>query len=169
MALTIYEVSVPVFTRILTNLKGVLEKGKAHALEHKIEEAALVEARLFPDMFPLAHQVQIATDIARGGCARLSGVEPPSYEDNEKTFDELIARVRRTLEYLGTLDAKKFEGAETRSITRPVRGKPHTFEGRDYLLRFTMANVYFHATITYAILRHNGVPLGKDDFLGPLQ
>ena len=168
MAVTLYEVAVPVFTRILTNLKSVLEKGKAHALEHKIEEAAFVNARLYPDMFPLTHQVQIATDIARGGCARLAGVEPPSYEDNEQTFDDLVARVQRTLEYIKTLDPKQFDGAEARSITRPVRGEPHTFKGIDYLLRFTMPNVFFHATTAYAILRHNGVPLGKADFLGPL-
>jgi hypothetical protein len=112
--------------------------------------------------------VQIATDIARGACARLAGLEPPSYEDKERSFDDLAARVQRTIEYLNALDVKQFDGAQTREITRPVRGEPHRFTGINYLLQFAMPNVYFHAATAYAILRHNGVPLGKADFLGKL-
>jgi hypothetical protein len=166
MAVSIYDISVPVFVRTLSNLKAVLEKAKAHALDHKIEESALVNARLYPDMFPLSRQVQVATDMARGCGARLSGAEPPSYEDKEQTFDELIARVARTIEYLKGLDQNAFADAATRDITRPVRGKPHTFTGIDYLLQFAVPNMYFHATTAYDILRHNGVPLGKADFIG---
>jgi hypothetical protein len=168
MSMSLYAVSVPVFARTLTNLKAVLAKAKAHALEHKIEEAAFINARLFPDMFPLSRQVQIASDIARGCAARLAGVEPPSFEDNEQSFDDLIARVDRTIEYMRGLDESAFDNAETREITRPVGGQPHTFTGANYLLQFGMPNVYFHAATAYDILRHNGVPLGKGDFLGKL-
>jgi hypothetical protein len=169
MAISIYDISVPVFVRTLSNLKAVLEKAKAHALDHKIEESALVNARLYPDMFPLSRQVQVATDMARGCGARLTGVEPPSYEDKEQSFDDLIARVARTIEYLKGLDANAFADAAAREITRPVRGKPHTFKGIDYLLQFAVPNLYFHATTAYDILRHNGVPLGKADFIGTLE
>jgi uncharacterized protein len=169
MAISIYDVSVPVFVKTLSNMKAVLEKAKAHALDHKIEESALVNARLYPDMFPLSRQVQIATDMARGCAARLSGAEPPSYEDKEQNFDDLIARIARTVEYLQKLDPHAFEGAETREITRPVGGKPHTFTGINYLLQFATPNVYFHTATTYDILRHNGVPLGKADFIGALE
>jgi len=168
MAVSIYDISVPVFVRTLTNLKSVLEKAKAHALDHKIEESALISARLYPDMFPLSRQVQVATDMARGCGARLTGVEPPSYEDKEQSFDELIARVARTIDYLKGLDANAFADAATREITRPVRGKPHTFTGINYLLQFAIPNVYFHAATAYDILRHNGVSLGKSDFIGTL-
>ena len=166
MSMSLYPVTVPVFTKTLANLKAVLAKAKAHALEHKIEEAALVDARLYPDMFPLSRQVQIATDIARGCAARLAGVEPPSYDDNERSFDDLAARVDRTIDYLRGLDEKQFDGADTREITRPLRGQPHTFTGANYLLQFATPNVYFHAATAYDILRHNGVPLGKQTFLG---
>lgn len=168
MSMSLYAVTVPVFVRTLSNLEAVLQKAKAHALDHKIEEAAFVNARLYPDMFPLSRQVQIATDIARGCAARLAGVEPPSYEDNEQTFDDLVSRIRRTVDYLRSLPEPQFEGAETREITRPVRGEPHAFTGANYALQFGMPNVYFHAATAYDILRHNGVPLGKSDFLGKL-
>jgi hypothetical protein len=168
MPLSMHQASVAAFVKTLSNLKAILEKAQAHALAHKIEEAAFVNARLYPDMLPLSRQVQIATDIARGATARLSGVEPPSYEDKEQTFDDLIARVQRTIDYLRTLDAAAFDDAAARSITRPVAGEPHTFTGINYLLQFATPNVYFHTATAYAILRHNGVPLGKADFLGPL-
>ena len=168
MSLSMHQASVTVFVKTLSNLKAILEKAKAHALDHKIEEAAYINARLYPDMLPLSRQVQIATDIARGATARLSGVEPPSYEDKEQTFDDLIARVQRTIDYMLGLDTAAFDDAAARSITRPVRGEPHTFTGINYLLQFTTPNVYFHAATAYAILRHNGVPLGKADFLGTL-
>jgi hypothetical protein len=168
MSMSLYAVTVPVFVRTLTNLKFVLQKAQTHALEHKIEEAVFVEARLYPDMFPLSRQVQIATDIARGCAARLAGVEPPSFEDKERAFDDLAARIDRTIDYLRSLPEQQFDGAETRDITRPVGGKPHTFTGVNYALQFGVPNVYFHAATAYDILRHNGVPLGKGDFLGTL-
>ncbi len=168
MSLSMHHLSVVAFTRTLSNLARILEKAKAHALEHKIEESVYTSARLYPDMFPLSRQVQIATDIARGAAARLSGVEPPSYEDKEQTFDDLLARLQRTIDYMGSLDVKSFDDAEGREITRPVRGEPHKFTGANYLLQFAQPNVYFHAATAYAILRHNGVALGKADFLGVL-
>jgi uncharacterized protein len=168
MSLSMHEVSVIAFSKTLSNLAAVLKKAQAHALEHKIEEAVLTSARLYPDMLPLARQVQIATDIARGAAARLAGEEPPSYEDKEQSFDDLAARVQRTLEYMAALDRKKFDDAAAREITRPVRGQPHTFTGINYLLQFATPNVYFHTATAYGILRHNGVPLGKADYLGTL-
>jgi uncharacterized protein len=168
MSMSLYQVTVPVFVKTLTNLKSVLQKAKAHALEHKIEEAAFVNARLYPDMLPLSRQVQIASDIARGCAARLAGVEPPAYEDKEQSFDELAARIDRTIDYMHGLDEKQFDGAETRPITRPLRGQPHTFTGANYALQFATPNVYFHTATAYDILRHNGVPLGKADYLGTL-
>lgn len=168
MSLSMHQASVVAFTKSLLNLKAMLEKAKAHALEHKVEESVYVNARLSPDMLPLSSQVQIATDIARSTTSRLAGVEPPSYEDNEKTFDDLSARIQRTVDYMSALDVGAFETAATREITRPVRGQPHTFTGTNYFLQFAVPNVYFHAATAYGILRHNGVPLGKADFLGTL-
>ncbi len=168
MPLSLHQVTVPVFAKTLSNLKAVLDKAKAHALEHKIEEAVYINARLYPDMLALSRQVQIATDIARGAAARLAGVEPPAYEDKEQSFDDLAARVQRTIDYMTGLDVKAFDDAATREITRPIRGQPHTFTGANYLLQFATPNVYFHTATAYAILRHNGVPLGKADYLGVL-
>ena len=168
MSLSLHQVTVPVFAKTLSNLKAVLDKAKAHALEHKIEEAVYINARLYPDMLALSRQVQIATDIARGAAARLAGVEPPAYEDKEQSFDDLAARVQRTIDYMTGLDVKAFDDAATREITRPIRGQPHTFTGANYLLQFATPNVYFHTATAYAILRHNGVPLGKADYLGVL-
>jgi hypothetical protein len=168
MPLSLYQASVPVFVRALRNLRSVLEKGAAWCAERKVDESALTQARLFPDMRPLTFQVQVATDMARGCAARLAGGEPPKFEDNETGFRDLIDRVDRTLAYLDGLDAKAFEGAESRTITRPVRGEPHAFTAQNYLLQFTVPNLYFHCATAYDLLRHNGVPLGKADFLGKL-
>ena len=168
MPLSMYEACVPACTRTLAQLKAVLEKAHADAQTRKIDETVLVQARLYPDMLPLARQVQIATDMARGGAARLAGGEPSKEEDNETTFAELTARVDRTLAFLATLKPEQFAGAETREITRPVRGQPKTFTGVNYLQQFIVPNLYFHTVTAYAILRHNGVALGKADFLGKL-
>src|SRR5690349_8153000 len=168
MSMSLHAVTVPVFMRALSNLKTVLQKAQEHALEHKIEEAVFIDARLYPDMFPLSRQVQIATDIARGCAARLAGAEPPSFEDKERTFDDLAGRIDRTIDYLRNLPEQQFDGAETRAITRPVGGQPHAFTGVNYALQFGMPNVFFHAATAYDILRHNGVPLSKADFLGKL-
>ena len=165
MSLSMYQASIPVFVRNLTNLKTILEKAAAHGQSKKLDEAVLVEARLYPDMLPLRSQVQIASDQAKGA-SRLAGVEPPSFADTEKTFAELIERVSKTIDFLNTLDAASFEGAETRDITRPIAGKPMTFTGATFLLNLIYPNFFFHVTTAYAILRHNGVEIGKADFIG---
>jgi uncharacterized protein len=165
-----YEASVTTLNRALTNLIHVLEKGAAHAEARKIEPAVLVGARLYPDMFPLSKQVQIAADVAKIGSARIAQAEPPKYGDNEATFPELIERVRKTIAYLETLKSQQFEGADTRNVTFPVQGgkDSRTWTGARYLQQRVIPNVFFHCTTTYNILRHNGVEIGKNDFLGPL-
>ena len=168
MQISMYQASVPVFIRMLTNLVAILEKAVVHAEARKIDPSVLVNARLFPDMFPLSRQVQIATDLAKAGPARLAGLQPPSFEDTEKTFPELIERVRRTVAFLETLRPEQIDGAEERSVTWPTRGTTRTLPGLQYLLNHVAPNVYFHITTTYNILRHNGVELGKQDFLGPI-
>ena len=167
MSISMYQASVPVFTKMLTNLRVILEKTATHAQAKKIDEAVLIEARLFPDMLPFRRQVQIATDQAKGA-ARLCGLEPPTYEDKEQSLAELINRVTRTIDYLGTLTPAQLDGSEDREIIRLVRGQSKTFKGMAFLLHFAMPNFYFHTTMAYAILRHNGVELGKTDFLGSL-
>jgi len=168
MTISMYKASVPVFIKGLTNLKAILEKAAAHAQAKKIDETVFAGARLFPDMLPLTGQIQIATDFARGTTARLAGVEMPKWEDNEKTLAELIARVDRTLDYVKPFIATQIDGSEARSITRQVRGQPRTFTGLNYLLQYALPNFYFHSATAYGILRHNGVEIGKADFLGSL-
>jgi len=166
MAITMYQASVPVFVKMLGNLKAILEKTAAHAAAKKIDESVFVNARLCPDMRPLSFQVQVASDFARGTSARLSGVEPPAVEDKEKTLADLIARVDAAIAYVRTFKATQIDGSETRQITRKIRGEPVTFSGLDYLLAYALPNFYFHVTTAYAILRHNGLEIGKGDFLG---
>jgi hypothetical protein len=166
MTLSMYQASVPVFVRTLRNLKGILETAAAHAQARKIDGAVLLGARLYPDMFPLTRQVQIATDFARGATARLAGGEPPAFTDTEQTFDELIARIDRSLAFIGTYTAAQIDGSEGREIVRPIRGEPHRFTGINYLLQYVLPNFYFHAATAYGILRHNGVEIGKSDFVG---
>ncbi|HET8707738.1 MAG TPA: DUF1993 domain-containing protein [Pseudomonadales bacterium] len=166
MPITMYSASVPVFTRILKNLAAILEKAQAHAEAKKIEPEVLLNARLFPDMFPLVKQIQVATDFAKGAGARLAGVEPPSYADTEKTFGELITRVQKTVEFLNTLKPNQIEGSEGRDVVLKMRSGELNFKGEPYLNFFALPNFYFHVTTAYAILRHNGVELGKMDFIG---
>ena len=168
MTISMYQASVPAFVKGLTNLKAILEKAAAHAQAHKIDDAVFVTSRLYPNMLPLSKQIQIASDFARGTTARLAGTEPPSMEDNEKTLAELIARVDRTLDYVKPFTATQIDGSEARSITRQVRGQPRTFTGLNYLLQYALPNFYFHSATAYGILRHNGVEIGKADFLGSL-
>lgn len=165
-ALSMYEISIPVVSRALDNLAQLLEKAAAHCAEKGIDPAELIGARLAPDMLPLSKQVQIASDMSKGCAARLSGAEPPAYEDTETTFEQLQQRIARTLKYLGSVDAGKVNGSESRTITIKLRGEPQIFAGLQYLHYFVLPNVYFHCTTAYAILRHNGVQLGKADFLG---
>ncbi len=166
MTITMYQASIPSLIRSLNNLAAILEKGLAHAEAKKIDPAVLVNSRLYPDMFPLGLQVQIASDIARKGAARLAGLEAPTLEDNETTFPELIARLGQTTAYLETLTPEQIDGSEEKSITLPVGKDTMTFEGLPFLLSFVLPNVYFHATTAYDILRHCGVDLGKLDYLG---
>jgi len=152
--------------RTLTNLRAILEKAAAYAEAKKIEPTVLVNARLYPDMFPLSRQVQIATDMSKGGASRLAGLEPPKYEDNEASFPELVARIDKTIALLETFKPGQIDGSEDKSIMLPMHGRTVAFTGRPYLLDFVLPNIYFHITTTYAILRHNGVEIGKKDFLG---
>lgn len=161
-----YQASIPVFIRTLGNLSGILAKGAAHAEARKIDPLVLVNSRLFPDMFPLSRQVQIASDTAKGAAARLAGMEPPSYEDNEQAFPELIARLDKTVEFLKTFKPEQIDGSEERTINIKVAGQPMTLQGMTFLLQRALPNLYFHTTTAYAILRHNGVEVGKKDYLG---
>ena len=167
MSLSMYEASVPVFTQLLTALDANLAKAATHAADRKIEPDALLRARLFPDMFELVRQVQIACDFAKSVPARLAGVDVPSYEDNETSFADLPARIAKTLAFAGGLDAAKFEGSETREIVlRPGTPKEKRLAGKAYLLAYGLPQFFFHVTTAYALLRHNGVEIGKKDFMG---
>ena len=169
MATSLYDVTVPVFTLALKNLDKQLDKAIAFAEKKKVDSAVLGGARLIIDMLPLTAQVQIACDNAKGGVARLAGVESPKHEDNEKTLQELKARVAKTLEFIGTVKREQFAGAETREVVLKFPGMTLNFNGMDYATKFLLPNFYFHATTAYAILRKNGVELGKGDFLGNIQ
>ncbi|MBV9549462.1 MAG: DUF1993 domain-containing protein [Alphaproteobacteria bacterium] len=166
MAFTIYDASIPPLVTMLENLGHVLTVGETHARDNNIEARHYLEARLAPDMFHLTKQVQVATDMAKGCGARLAGVEIPKYEDNESSFADLQARLAKTIAFLKGLDRASFEGAEDKPITLKFPNAEFHFNGRDYLNNFAMPNIYFHITMAYAILRHNGVPLGKQDFMG---
>ena len=165
-SLTMYGASIPVFVRVLTNLKGILAKGSAHAESRKIDPLVLTGSRLYPDMFALTRQVQIACDTAKNSAARLAGVEAPKHEDTERTFPELQARLDKALEYLRSLAREQIDGSEERPVKMPSPGGEVTFRGEDYLLYFALPNLFFHATTAYNILRHSGVEVGKMDFLG---
>jgi hypothetical protein len=159
-----HDASIGVFVRAFTALSRILDKAAAHAEAKKIDPAAFVQARLFPDMLPLVRQVQIASDTAKGAGARLAQVDVPSYPDTEATFAELQARIAKTVAFLRGLDATRFAGSEDRTITLKL-DRERTFSGRDYLLNFALPNFFFHVTTAYAILRHNGVEIGKPDYL----
>ncbi|MFZ5960917.1 DUF1993 domain-containing protein [Pseudomonas knackmussii] len=166
MSLSIYQISVPVFIRMLGNLSAILAKAEAHAQAKNIDPSVFLNARLAPDMFALTRQVQIASDAAKGCGARLAGVDIPSFADEEKSFADLQARIAKTVDFLKGLKPEQFEGAENRDITIKTPSRELHFKGLDFLLHFANANFYFHVTTTYAILRHNGVEVGKMDFLG---
>lgn len=166
MSLSMHSASVPVFVRMLGNLIQWLEKAEAHAAARKFDPELLLKARLAPDMLPLPQQIQIACDSAKFAAARLGGVEGPKFEDNETTLAELKARVRKTIEFVQSVPAASFEGSDEREVTLQRRDGPLTLEGLAYLQHFALPNFFFHATTTYALLRHSGVELGKGDFLG---
>jgi hypothetical protein len=166
MTLSMYQASIPVFIRMLGNMSEILKKAEAYADAKKIEPAVLVNARLAPDMFPLARQIQIATDAVKGCAARLAGVEMPSFPDTETTFAELQARLQKTVDFLKGFKPEQIDGSEEKDITVKNRNGDMTFKGQVYLLNFVLPNFYFHLTTAYAILRHNGLEVGKMDFLG---
>jgi uncharacterized protein len=167
MSISMHTASVPVFTQMLGSLSALLHKAESHAEQRKIDADALLQARLFPDMFPLRRQVQIACDFARGVSARLAGVEVPSFPDTEKTFAELQALIERTLSFIGGLSLSQFDKSESREIiTRPGTPKERRFNGQAYLLSYGLPQFFFHVTTAYALLRHNGVELGKGDYMG---
>lgn len=161
-----YNFTIPPLKRALTNLSHILKKGETHADAKGIEHAALLTARLFPDMYALTRQIQIATDMSKGAAARLASIEMPKYDDNEMSFADLQARIAKTLAFIDAIKPEQLMGAETRDITITVRKIDLHFKGQDYLLKWVMPNVYFHVATTYNILRHNGVELSKSDFLG---
>src|SRR4051794_27990853 len=166
MSLSMYQASVPAFLRGLDNLSAILKKAEDHAAARKIDPAVLLAARLFPDMLPMIRQVFIAADFAKSVPARLAGVEVPKYEDNEKTFAELQARIAKTTDFAKSLTAAQIDGSEDRDIELTIGGGPMTFKGQAYLTEFGIPNFYFHLTTAYNILRHNGVEIGKRDFIG---
>jgi hypothetical protein len=169
MAYSISQASLPVFEIGLNALSGVLDKAAAFAAARKIDPAVLPQWRLAPDMFPLTRQVQIACDQAKNGCARLVGVEPPRFEDNETTIDQLKARIAKTIAFIKSIEGQHLDGSGSREITFPLgpTNKGH-MKGDDYLTHFMLPNFYFHITAAYAILRHCGVEIGKRDFLGAI-
>jgi uncharacterized protein len=166
MPLSMYQASIPVFVRMLNNLLVILDKGAAYAEQKKIEPSVLINDRLAADMFPLSRQVQIASDAVKGAAARLAGAEVPSFPDTETTFAELKERVKKTIAFAQGFKASQIDGSEERKISLKVGPNELNFTGQAYLLNFVLPNLYFHITTAYAILRHNGVPVGKMDFLG---
>lgn len=165
MAVSMYQISVPVFIRMLNNLAAIIEKAAAHCEARKIDPAVLVNYRLYPDMFGFAKQIQIAADAAKNGTAYLAGAQPPKFEDSERTFAELIGRIRKTIEFVNTFKPEQIDGSEEREV-RIQRGETTlSYHGQEYLLNRVLPNFFFHITTAYDILRHNGVELGKRDYL----
>jgi uncharacterized protein len=169
MTLSMYQASVPVFLHTLEAVSAFLRKGAAHAVLRKIEPSVLLAMRLYPDMFPLTRQVQLTADFAKGTSARLAGVENPKFADDETSFEALEQRIAKTATFVRSLTPAQIDGSETREITIPIGGQPHSFRGQPYLLHFGLPNFFFHASTAYDILRHAGVELGKRDFLGSLK
>jgi uncharacterized protein len=166
MSYTIFEATIPPMIRMLNNLSKILDKAVAEAAAKAIPLQQLLDARLAPDMFAFPRQIQIATDAAKGLAARLQGVEPPSFPDTEKTVPELKARIAKTVAYLKSVDPKAFEGAEARKVAVVRHGKTEEFTGADFARDRALPNFYFHVTTAYGLLRHNGIDVGKRDYLG---
>jgi hypothetical protein len=161
-----YQASAPRFANLLRNLSAIIEKAEAHCAARKIEPTVLTSYRLYPDMFPFTRQVQIACDTAKGSIARLAGVDIPKHEDTEQTFAELKARIAKTLDFVESVSAAKIDGSEDKEIVLQMRSGERRFKGMQYLLGHAYPNFYFHVTTAYNILRHNGVDVGKADFIG---
>lgn len=166
MPISMYQASAPRFVHMLNNLSAMLDKAQAHAAAKKLDPAALTTFRLFPDMFPLSRQIQVACDVAKGTVARLAGVDVPKHEDTEQTFDELKTRIAKTVAFINTIKPEQIDGSDDKDITVKLGKQEYRFKGMQYLLNWAHPNFYFHATTAYNILRHNGVELGKKDFVG---
>ena len=166
MTLSMYQASVPVFVRALGNLTHVLQKGEQHAISKNVSGEVLLQVRLIPDMLPLIEQIQIACDMATRGAARLAGVEPKSFEDNETTLPQAYDRIARAIDYVKSFSAEQIDGSETRTIVMKTRAGEVTLEGQAYLFGFTIPNLFFHCTTAYNILREAGTDIGKKDFIG---
>jgi hypothetical protein len=169
MSISVYDFSIPALYRGLTNLSAILDKAAAHATAKKFDSIVLVQARLYPDMHPLSRQVQIACDTAKGAAGRLAGVEIPKHEDNEVTLADLKHRIAKTLDFLKSINANQLKDAETKAIEIKFPSGAWKFTGLVYLTDFVLPNFYFHCSMVYALLRNNGVEVGKGDFLGSLQ
>ncbi len=169
MNISMYNASIAPMMKSLGNLEAILDKAIAHAAARKIEDAAFVDARLFPDMFTFARQIRIATDMSKGAGARLAGIDIPKIEDNEKTLPELKARVRKAIDFLKSLTAAQIDGSEDKAITLTAGKNTFNFTGLDYLNSWVLPNFYFHVATAYNLLRHGGVEIGKMDFLGKVQ
>jgi len=166
MSISMHSASVPIFTTMLGNLAKWLDKAEAYAAERKFDPVVLLGTRLAPDMLPFTRQVQIACDGPKFCVARLAGVEAPKFDDNEATIAELKARIAKTIAYVNSIPAAQIDGTEAKDITIPRREGSHVMQGEPYLKHFVQPNLFFHVTTAYALLRHNGVPLGKGDYLG---
>lgn len=166
MSLSMYQASTPQLKKMLGNLSALLKKGEVFAASKNINENVLVEGRLFPDMLPLSKQVQIACDQVKGGMARLAGIEPPKFDDTETTLAQLQERIAKTIQFLDTIGPEQIDGSEAKEIKFSIKEWHFEFVGQQYLLTWIIPNFYFHVTTAYDILRHNGVEIGKSDFLG---
>ena len=166
MTLSMYQASVPVFVRALGNLAHVLKKGAEHAKSKNVTDEVLLQTRLVPDMLPLIKQIQIGCDMATRGIARLAGVEPQSFEDNETTLEQAYSRIDRAIEYIHSFKPEQIDGSEKKTVVLKMRSGEMTFDGQTYLLHFVMPNVFFHCTTAYNILREAGTDIGKTDFIG---
>ena len=166
MSVKMYSVSIQVFRKNLTSLSAILDKAAAHVQERKIDPAALLDARLYPDMLTFTRQVQLASDFAKGAAARLAGEAPPKFDDVEVGFDQLKERIARTIAFLDSFGPARIDGSEERAIEIKSPNRTLRFSGLQFLTEFSLPNFFFHLTTAYAILRHNGLPIGKDDFLG---
>lgn len=169
MSITMYSASVPIFVRMLTNLSGWLDKAEAHATAKKFDPSVYLTSRLAPDMLPFTKQIQIGCDAAKFAMARLTDTTAPKFDDNETTLADLRVRVQKTIDYVQSIPAAQLEGTEEKDVTIPRRDGTMTLKGEAYLKNFVLPNFFFHVTTTYALLRHNGVDLGKGDYLGALQ
>jgi hypothetical protein len=166
MSISMYQASAPRFANMLKNLSAILEKAQAHAEAKKIDPEVLLESRLYPDMLPLVRQVQIASDNAKGAVARLAGVEVPKYEDTEETIADLRARLAKTIDFVESIKPAQIDGSEANDIHLKLGPREVSWKGMQYLLGFALPNFYFHVVTAYDILRHNGVEVGKRDFIG---